>query len=52
MPAPDPLLKGLSRREEEEAAGDFFALFPWEAPLADPEMPAGAFLDAVGEHQP
>ncbi len=55
MPAPEPRAEaaegsGLSRREEECAAGEFFSLIPWDAPIADPEMPAGDFLDAVGSH--
>lgn len=45
------MLKGLSRKEEEESAGDFFPLIPWDEPLPDPEMPAGAFLDAVGSQR-
>jgi len=52
MPAPEPLLEGLSRKDEEEPSGDFFSLVPWDEPLPDPEMPSGAFLDAVGSQKP
>ena len=52
MPAPEPSLKGLSRKQEEEPSGDFFLLVPWDEPLPDPEMPSGAFLDAVGSQKP
>ena len=52
MPAPEQILEGLSRREEEEPAGAFFARVPWDAPAVDPEMPAGDFLDAVGSQEP
>ncbi len=59
MPAPEPppppplagLHRGLSRREEELAAGEFFSRVPWDEPLADPDMPAGEFLDAVGSEK-
>lgn len=40
-------LNGLSRLEEQLPSGRFFTLFPWEKAAPDPEMPSGAFLDAL-----